>query len=224
MLIVLRALWRLFFSYRPPTATGKTSGNAANGDKGTNFEVERKFRLKDDELDTFRGRLADMGFTLAQTIAMTDRFLPVKIEGEMLRVRDETIGATTHTVLTIKEWVEIAGGKERRESESHLSRSARSFMLFVGRLVRGKELLQFSKVRKEHESPSHPHVIITIDKVEGLGANSGYYAEIEVLVPQDGNVEAARSQIASLARQVFNDEREPVKASYMDMLKLVSPL
>ena len=228
MHIVLRGLWRLFFAYRPGTAKASSnhsqssSKTGGNGDKGTNFEVERKYRLKDDELDSFSARLSELGFAPARTIAMTDRFLPVKVSGEMLRVRDETIEAATHTVLTIKEWVEISGGKERRESEGHLTPFTRALMLKLGTLVNfGKALLQFSKVRQEHENPERQHVIVTIDEVYGLGDNSGHYAEIEVLVTQDGNIEAARSQIADLARELFNEEREPVKMSYMDMLKLV---
>jgi adenylate cyclase class IV len=227
MHIVLRGLWRLFFAYRPSAANQSKSAahsSGHTGDKGTNFEVERKFRLKDDdEVERFRARLAELSFLPARTIAMTDRFLPVKVPGEMLRVRDETIEAATHTVLTIKEWVEISGGKERRESEGHLTSFTRALMLELGTFVnRGKALLQFSKVRQEHENAERQHVIVTIDEVYGLGENSGHYAEIEVLVTQDGNIEAARSQIADLARELFNEDREPVKASYMDMLKLVS--
>jgi len=216
--VVFLGLRRLLSAHRGSTPAGKSPSK----DKGTNFEVERKFRLKPEELDSVRQRLSDMGFTLARRIDMTDRFLPTKVEGEMLRVRDETIAGKTHTVLTIKEWVIISGGKERSETEGHLSSLSRSFLLFLGRLIRGKSLLQFSKLRLDHESTSHPHVIVALDNVEGLGDNSGHYAEIEVLVPQDGDVESARAQIAVLARALFNEDREPVMQSYMDMLKLVS--
>jgi adenylate cyclase class IV len=218
MSIVLKGLWRLFFAYRPKASTTQSR----SGDKGTNFEVERKYRLKPEELDHIRRRLADMGFTLARRIEMTDQFLPVQVEGEMLRVRDENIGGEKHSVLTIKEWVMISGSKERRETEGHLNPLARRFMLFLGRLLSGQALLSFSKLRLDHESPTYAHSVVALDTVEGLGDNSGHYAEIEVLVPQDGNVEAARAQIKVLALALFNEEREPVKASYMDMLKLVA--
>ena len=218
MKVVFLGLWRLLSAHRSKTPVGKTRSK----DKGTNFEVERKYRLVPEELESVRQRLAEMGFTPSKSIEMTDRFLPTKIDGEMLRVRDETIAGKTHTVLTIKEWVIISGGKERSETEGHLSPLSRRFLLFLGRLIRGQALLQFSKLRLDHESPSRPHVIVALDTVEGLGDNSGHYAEIEVLVPQDGDVESARAQIASLARTLFNEEREPVMQSYMDMLKLVS--
>jgi adenylate cyclase class IV len=218
MSIVLKALWRLFIAYRAKAPSARPRKN----DKGTNFEVERKYRLKPEELDDVSTRLAALGFTLARRIEMTDQFLPVKVEGEMLRVRDENIGGALHTLLTIKEWVEISGSKERRETEGNLSPVMRSFLLFLGRLIRGKALLSFSKLRLDHESPSYKKSVVALDNVEGLGENSGHYAEIEVLVPQDGGVESARAQIAALARALFNEEREPVKMSYMDMLKLVS--
>ncbi|MBS1996301.1 MAG: CYTH domain-containing protein [Cyanobacteria bacterium SZAS LIN-2] len=218
MKIVMQGLWRLLSARRRQAKPAPKTSN----DKGTNFEVERKFRLKPEELDAVKQRLADMGFSLSQRIEMTDRFLPVKVDGEMLRVRDETVAGKTHTVLTMKEWVIVSGGKERSETEGHLSPLSRAFLLFLGRLIRGRALLQFSKLRLDHTSPGHAHVIVALDEVEGLGVNSGHYAEIEVLVPQNGDVESARAEIVSLARRLFNEEREPVKQSYMDMLKLVS--
>ncbi len=217
MSIFLTGLWRLFSAYRP-----KASRPKAGKSEATNFEVERKYRLRADELEAVSRRLAEQGFTLARKIEMTDQFLPVKVEGEMLRVRDETFGGTSHSLLTIKEWVEIAGSKERRETEGRLSPLARRFLLFLGRLMRGKALLSFSKLRLDHESPSHARSVVALDNVSGLGENSGHYAEIEVLVTQDGDVESARAQIKALARALFNEDREPVKMSYMDMLKLVS--
>jgi len=216
MSIVLQAIWRLFSAQRANAST-KTGSKSQ-----TNFEVERKYRLQPGEYDAVNSRLAALGFTLARRIEMTDQFLPVKVDGEMLRVRDENLGTTRHIKLTIKEWVQIAGGKERAETEGDLTPLTRNFLLFLGRLVRGKALLSFSKLRLDHESPRYARSIVALDTVEGLGANSGQYVEIEVLVPQDGDVETARGQIAALARSLFNEDREPVKQSYMDMLKLVS--
>jgi adenylate cyclase class IV len=86
-------------------------------------------------------------------------------------------------------------------------------------MLNGGPLSGFSKVRQEHTSNNFPGVIITLDQVDGLGRYSGRYAEIEVLVPRDGNVEAAREQIAKLARQLFADDRNPVELSYQQMLE-----
>lgn len=232
MRILLKCLWRLVFSWRMPerqaprftsktTTADKPSAahNNAQHDSTPNFEVERKFRLQDSELGAFSERLVQMGFSQGRLIAMTDQFLPVKVKGEMLRIRDEVVGSESWTLLTIKEWVNIAGGRERRETEGQLSGFTRRFLLAFGSLLNGGKLMSFSKQRLEHHNASMPGVVITLDDVSGLGKHSGRYAEIEVLVPQDGDVESARAQIAQLARTVFDEERAPVEMSYQLMLE-----
>lgn len=232
MRILLKCLWRLVFSWRMPerqaprftsktTTASKPSAahNNAHHDATPNFEVERKFRLQDSELGAFNERLVQMGFSQGRLIAMTDQFLPVKVKGEMLRIRDEVVGTESWTLLTIKEWVNIAGGRERRETEGKLSAFTRRFLLVFGGLLNGGKLMSFSKQRLEHHNASMPGVVITLDDVSGLGKHSGRYAEIEVLVPQDGDVESARAQIAQLARTVFDEERAPVEMSYQLMLE-----
>ena len=62
-------------------------------------------------------------------------------------------------------------------------------------------------------------MVITLDQVDGLGKYSGHYAEVEVLVPQDGNVEEARAAVFRLASQLFGQERDCVEMSYQQMLE-----
>src|SRR5262249_30104884 len=149
----------------------KASRPKAGENEGTNFEVERKYRLKSGERELVSRRLAEEGFTLARNIEMTDQFLPVKVEGEMLRVRDENIGGEKHSLLTIKEWVVIGSSKERRETEGKISPWTRRFLLFLGRLLRGEALLSFSKQRLDHESARHAKTVVALDTVSGLGDN-----------------------------------------------------
>ncbi len=225
--ILLKCLWRLVFTWRMPerqapqtfTSTAKSNPAAAHHASTPNFEVERKFRLQDSELGAVSERLVQMGFSQGRLIAMTDQFLPVKVKGEMLRIRDEVVGSESVTLLTIKEWVNIAGGRERRETEGQLSGFTRRFLLALGGLLNGGKLMSFSKQRQEHHNAQLPGVVITLDDVSGLGKHSGRYAEIEVLVPQDGDVESARAQIAQLARTLFDEERAPVEMSYQLMLE-----
>ncbi|CAN5231639.1 hypothetical protein BH11CYA1_BH11CYA1_35720 [soil metagenome] len=229
--ILLKCLWRLVFAWRMPerqaprpstktSASKSTSAhNTAHQDAVPNFEVERKFALQDSELGAFSERLVQMGFSKGRLIAMTDQFLPVKVKGEMLRIRDEVVENESETLLTIKEWVNIAGGRERRETEGKLSAFTRRFLLTLGGLLNGGKLMSFSKQRLEHHNASMPGVVITLDDVSGLGKHSGRYAEIEVLVPQDGDVESARAQIAQLARTLFDEDRAPVELSYQLMLE-----
>ncbi len=225
--ILLKCLWRLVFTWRMPERQApQTSTSAAKSDPASahhastpNFEVERKYRLQDSELGAVSEQLVQMGFSQGRLIAMTDQFLPVKVKGEMLRIRDEVVGSESVTLLTIKEWVNIAGGRERRETEGQLSAFTRRFLLALGGLLNGGKLMSFSKQRQEHHNAQLPGVVITLDDVSGLGKYSGRYAEIEVLVPQDGDVESARAQIAELARTLFNESRAPVEMSYQLMLE-----
>lgn len=220
MTIVMKCLWRLLFKWRPRwLSTNKPNGSAAEGK--SNFEVERKFRLADNELAPVLARIKAAGFDSERVIEMSDQFLPVQIKGEMLRVRTEVCAGHSETLLTIKEWVIVEGGKERAEEEDKLGPRAASFLLGFGRRISGGPLQGFSKLRKEHWTSSRPGVVVTIDRVSGLGAYSGHYVEIEVLVPRDqnGSVESARTQIAALAREVFAEERAPVEMSYQQMLE-----
>ena len=217
MSIFWNVLGRMFTNRRPvgtPT-TGQQSAKS-------NFEVERKFRLEKNEYAAIEQRLNELGFEADATVEMTDYFLPTRVDGEMHRVRDEAQAGNKITVVTIKDWVEIAGGRERRELEDGIGRLARFVLLLVGRSLRGSKLLSFSKRRIPHTNPNELGVVIALDTVFGLGKLSGPYVEIEVLVPQNGDVEAARRKISELARALFTDDREFVKASYQDMLKQAS--
>lgn len=217
MSIFWNVLGRMF-SNRRPVVTPQTGQQNAK----SNFEVERKFRLAKNEYAVVEQRLKEMGFEADAIVEMTDYFLPTRVDGEMHRVRDEAQAGDKITVVTIKEWVQIAGGRERRELEDGIGQSARYVLLLVGRLLRGSKLLSFSKRRIPHTNPLEPGVVIALDTVFGLGKFSGPYVEIEVLVPQNGDVEAARRKISELARALFTDEREFVQASYQDMLKQAS--
>jgi len=220
MEILLKCLWRLFFKWRMPERTTSTPATDPHSHtQQPNFEVERKYRIDENELVAVQDQISQMSFSPTRLIAMTDQFLPVKVKGEMVRVRDEVVDNHSETLLTIKEWVNIAGGRERRETEGKLSSFSRRLLLSLGRLLKGGALMSFSKLRREHHNASSAGVVITLDEVSGLGKHSGHYAEIEVLVPQGGDVPAARAQIAQLALRLFNEERQPVEMSYQLMLE-----
>jgi len=222
--IFTTALSRMFTARRPLRSQSDVAGRKpANAAKGAAvFEVERKFRLKDGEASTIPTRLKAMGFVPVEDIEMTDVFLPTPVQGEMLRVRTEVSDARSHTVVTIKEWVTIGNSRERQETEDGVNGLEKWLLLRIGRLISGRKLLSFTKTRLMHESSVLAGVVIAIDNVQGLGENSGHYAEIEVIVPQGGDVEGARRQIVELAGRLFGEERDFVQASYQDMLKQVS--
>src|SRR4030095_7504849 len=94
---------------------------------------------------------------------------------------------------------------------------------FRGRKVNGADLLFFGKRRRHFVGRlDNLDAVVSIDSVEGLGQYSGLYLEVEVLVPLGEDVNPARQVIVSLAADLLGEEREQVKQSYMDMLKLSS--
>jgi adenylate cyclase class IV len=220
MTVFLEGIRRLFSSKRTATTISEPQSSPKGKGQSCNFEVERKFFISANELNKVKERLCELGFQSQRKITMHDYFLPVKIPGEMLRVRDEQIAGHHESVFTIKEWVQIGTGKERKELEGHLPAFQRSILLSLGKAIQcGLPLSCFAKERNEYTNTNQEGVTVALDVVQGLGENSGNYAEIEVLVPQDGNVDEARAVIIALAYRLFNEEREPVKMSYQQMLE-----
>ncbi|HEY9869715.1 MAG TPA: CYTH domain-containing protein [Candidatus Obscuribacterales bacterium] len=190
----------------------------------TCLEVERKFRLTDQEAERLPDELARRGFAAADAVDMTDTFLPVQQEGDMARLRVEKHKGTTRILLTLKSWVKTPdGGKERQETENQVGRLATVFLMLVGRKIKGADLLSFSKHRRHFTGTlDGRQAVVSIDRVQGLGEYSGLYLEVEILVPLGEDVNPARRQIATLVAGLLGEEREMVKLSYMEMLKLVS--
>jgi predicted adenylyl cyclase CyaB len=185
------------------------------------FEVERKFHLKQHEVSTVTDRLREQGFSPAGVVIMTDTFIPPPAKGEMLRVRDERVMGQWKTVFTRKSWVTTSdGGKERRECERSVSPFLRAVVLLVARLICG-DLASFTKERKLFEGNAGEfNVVISVDQVSGLGQYSGNYLEVEVIVPLDEDTSKARDTIFAVAARLFGSERDDVRQSYQEMLRL----
>ena len=188
----------------------------------THLEVERKYRLSPEEVSFLPEKIRSLGFVPASTVSMTDRFLPTAGEGDMVRVRDESESGAKRTLLTFKQWVGTQdGGRERQECEGQVGKLGRRLLLVLGCLVRGSRLLSFSKERQLFDgSLGGRTVVVSIDNVGGLGDYSGFYLEVELLVPLAGDVSSAREAIFGLVVTLLGEEREMVKLSYQDMLKL----
>jgi predicted adenylyl cyclase CyaB len=193
---------------------------SATSDKA-HFEVERKFALTKPEVDEIPSRLKDLGFTYVGTAAMTDTFLPAFVDGEMMRVRHEQIGeAPSRTLLTFKKWVKTATGKERQESEREVGSSVGALWRIIGRAISRQPLLSFSKNRQLFDGKlGDADAVVSIDEVNGLGSFSGFYMEVEVLVPLDGDVVIYRDRIFAIVKDILLEARPDVQRSYMDMLK-----
>ena len=188
-------------------------------DKG-HLEVERKFIISAQEAVELSERLRTFGFEFSKQVSMSDTFLPTSVAGEMMRVRNERSSGASACLVTFKQWVSTPdGGKERQETEREIGWISRSLLLFAGKLVNQGELLSFSKKRDLYlGNLAGRQAVVSIDQVEGLGKYSGFYLEVEVLVPLHEDVTKAKEQIFDLVAQLFAKARQDVKQSYMDML------
>lgn len=205
-----------------PRLLRRVIGRSCKDCKKTHLEVERKFKISDAEFRALPTRLLAQSFAFAGQVFMTDTFLPVINEGDMMRLRVETMNDRTKQILTRKEWVEADGERERQETEKETSELAAGCLLELGERLAGAPLPSFSKDRDLYSrlaEDEHHKIVVSLDTAEGLGEYSGHYMEIELLVPVGGDVQAARQQIASLACSLLGEEREFVQLSYQDMLK-----
>jgi adenylate cyclase class IV len=186
----------------------------------SNFEVERKYSISDAERKTLPDKLLSMGYRYVGQAYMKDTFVPTLGEGDMCRVREETMNDRTKYLLTEKVWVQVGNERERKEDEEQITVRVAQLLLDLGKRLSGAELLSFSKDRDFYTryDDEGRKITISIDLVEGLGEYDGHYMEIEILVAQKCHVAAARKSIEQLVQDVLGETR-PVADSYMEMLK-----
>ncbi len=185
------------------------------------YEVERKFRLSNQEYDEMRTRLTErLQFEWVGDLTEADTFIPVEKPGDMIRIRDEHGDRTIRHFLTQKTWVEVANGKERREQEDDLPTSVRDCVMAVVERLNAKPLKKLSKKRTFYKGdlPNGFKVTVALDAVTDIGQYSGNYMEIEILITDDADVAAARLKINELAKTLLDEEREPWAMSYQQML------
>lgn len=205
-----------------PKMLRRAFGRKCGDCKKTHLEVERKFKISAEEFRALSARLLSQGFQLTGQVFMTDTFLPVQTEGDMMRIRVETMNDITKTILTRKQWVTVGGERERQETERETNDLASGCLLELGERLTGGPLPSFSKDRDMYSrlaEDEHHKIVVALDTAEGLGEYSGHYMEIELLVPVDGDVQAARRQIATLAASLLGEERPFEQLSYQEMLK-----
>lgn len=189
--------------------------------KKENFEVERKFPISKVEHQKLPSKLRSMGFVFTGQVFMHDRFLPTEVDGDMCRVRDETMDDRTKHLLTLKTWVIVAGNKERKEREDQVTTMVRDTLLDLGQRMTGKALPGFTKDRDLYtRTEEGREVTVSLDMVNGLGEFDGPYMEIELLIANEADVPSARERIYALAEEILGEKRDESKHSYMEMLKI----
>jgi len=186
----------------------------------SNFEVERKYSISRAEYKALGDKLLSIKFRYVGQAYMKDTFVPVPVDGDMCRVREETMNDRTKYLLTQKTWVQVDNERERKEDEEQITERVAQLMLDLGQRLAGAKLLSFSKDRDFYTryDAEGRKVTISLDLVEGLGEYSGPYMEIEILVARKCHVNAARTSIEQLVQEVLGETR-PVADSYMEMLK-----
>ncbi len=187
-----------------------------------NFEVERKFKISVEEHEELPKKLLKMGFRHEGQVHMHDTFIPTEVEGDMCRVRDETMNDRTKHLLTKKVWVQIGGNRERKEKEEQISQLVRETLLSVGVRLRGSELPFFTKDREMYvrRDDLGRQVTVCLDLTEHLGLYDGTYMEIEYLIADEADIESAREGIKKLVQEILGEARAEWELSYMQMLKL----
>lgn len=186
------------------------------------FEVERKFRITQAEYDSLPALLRNKGFVKANPTEMTDTFIPTEKSDDLIRVRDETAGGVTTTILTLKHWTEVAGNRERKENETKgIDSNTRGCIIALGkRLNNGQELLSYSKSRVPFEGKRDGYpVTVALDFADGLAEFSGPYLEVEIIVFREEDVPEARKLISTIASELLGDGERPVALPYLEMLR-----
>tara|TARA_Y100001978_G_C23548557_1_gene363353 strand:- start:13 stop:666 length:654 start_codon:yes stop_codon:yes gene_type:complete len=188
--------------------------------KSSQFEVERKFRLKDSERDMMPQLLKKSGFSYREEQFMTDTFVPASDPSELIRIRDLRVAEKTTSILTLKRWIEVDGERVRQERETEsLDPVARDCILEMGSRLAKDALPTLSKERVEYGGVRNGRAVtVTLDTVDGLGAYSGSYMEVEVLAGRSDEVSQALELVDSIAFELLGEQRE-TSPSYRDMMK-----
>jgi predicted adenylyl cyclase CyaB len=188
-------------------------------DKG-HLEIERKFSLAEIPVATVIERLKEEGFYLSGTLTDTDWFIPSRVKGEMLRLREEHKNGTVNHILTIKTWHDTTdGGKEREEKEHKIRSVTFFFLLYLGKFATSFKLLSFKKIRDIYVGDLEGNkAIVALDEASGLGEFSGRYLEIEVTTPKEAPTKSVQTAILGLASRIATTAPE-VRRSYRELLE-----
>lgn len=218
--VVIKMLQWLFLPWLTRKFKGLAAAYSAETAKKPHFEVERKYPVSQEEFHKLPGRLRDLGFSRKSRATILDTFLPAENEGDMVRLREETIDGLTVTVITLKQWVDVNGERERKERESDpIDAVTKDCLMSLGRRLATEPLMSFSKDRTTYSGRRDKRqVTVALDVASGLGSYSGNYLEVELIVERQEDVADARTFVETFVKELIDSERE-CAISYMEMLK-----
>ena len=178
------------------------------------YEVEQKYRAADH--DEIARRLQELGFQSAATVTQVDTYYahPHRNFAEtdealrISRVNNENfitykgpkIDATTKTRREIE--LSIASGAEGAERCDEIWR-ALSFTL-VREVTKTRQIYRVSQAKHEIE--------IAVDSVKNLGN----FVELEIVIDEQSELDAAREAVAALAEELGLKDIE--RRSYLELL------
>ncbi len=147
-------------------------------------EIEVKYTIHAEKVSDIFDTLMDMGFRHDATYDLIDTWLPPKEKNESLRVRKQIQGKSCKYFLSSKKTNEKDGEvKNKCEAESKIDEFARDVLIALALRMRA-ELPTVHKTRYSFKGRvGSRDYTVAIDEVVDLGRFSGFYFEVETLVP-----------------------------------------
>lgn len=181
------------------------------------IEVEYKYAV--ESIETVKAELERLNATFVETVHQEDVYFDhfhdnFKEKDIAFRIRNCQQPSGSVAWLTYKGPNQDPVGKIREEHEIRLENESDSETL--KKILTGVGFQPVVPVRKERgryrlEADGFS-VEFCLDQVEGLGA----FAEIEILVKEQSQVEQAKATITKLAQQFALSQ--PIRTSYLDLL------
>ncbi len=197
-------------------------------EQGAHLETEKGFRITKSEYNLLTRLLPLIGFSFINKSRLTDFLVPTTGETTK-RMRIERILKSAsgelglHCIRCSKSHpiAGAAGKNVRREVEKHVTPMVA--LSFILRAIErhGAPIPYYTKKRSHFQGVYEGYPItIALDKAVGLGRFSGYYMEIETILPMGSeDVSQALSVIDALAKSLLNEKRA-AKISYRKMLMM----
>ncbi len=211
-----------------PNSTKKGLNMSKHCFEGAHLETEKGYGISKAESRLLRRELQAMGFAFLKKSLITDFVIPTRGETTR-RMRIENIkkaadGAKGIYCIRCFKNHPIKGkrGKHvRMEDEKNVKpRKALTFILtMIGEL--GAPIPYYSKKRRLYRGVYEGYeMTISLDHAKGIGKFSGYYMEIETILPLDSKEEKVAEVIAIIEKlaRVLLGERRKAKISYRKML------
>ncbi len=192
------------------------------------LETERGIKISKAEYHLLKQLLPWLGFAFAKKSLITDFVVPTKGDttrrGRIENVQKSANGETgLHCLRTFKNHpIKGKTGKHvRGEDEKEIS--AEKVLLFIMRHIDklGAPIPYYAKKRWHFEGDYKGYTVtIALDHAHGLGKYSGYYMEVETILPEKTKrkkVRRALKAIVRLLKRLVGEHRRS-KISYRRML------